>query len=139
MSDFSRSFHPWENHFTKGLYLAGVECAPDAEPPAGWSKWVMPGFEYLRVLITDLDGTLLRKDKSNSQCTVQALDACRKKGILLAFATARSEMEARRFVNRVHPDILIFNGGAGISCRGEVIYRKMLCAETVRGIVSMCR
>ncbi len=25
MSDFSRSFRPWEEGFTKGLYLAGVE------------------------------------------------------------------------------------------------------------------
>ena len=26
MSDFSLSFRPWENDFTQGLYLAGVEC-----------------------------------------------------------------------------------------------------------------
>lgn len=35
MSDFSRSFHPWED-FSKGLYLAGVECSDDAEAPDGW-------------------------------------------------------------------------------------------------------
>lgn len=34
MSDFSHSFRPWED-FSKGLYLAGVECAEDAEAPAG--------------------------------------------------------------------------------------------------------
>lgn len=49
MSDFSRSFLPWEDGFRKGLYLAGVECGEDAEPPAGWTKWVIPGFEYLCV------------------------------------------------------------------------------------------
>ena len=48
MSDFSRSFQPWEN-FRKGLYLAGPECAPDAEAPAGWTKWIIPAYEYLRV------------------------------------------------------------------------------------------
>ena len=26
MSDFSHSYHPWENQFSEGLYLAGVEC-----------------------------------------------------------------------------------------------------------------
>lgn len=48
MSDFSRSFQPWEEGFSKGLYLAGVECANDAEAPAGWTKWEIPGYEYLR-------------------------------------------------------------------------------------------
>lgn len=47
MSDFSRSFAPWEDGFTKGLYLAGVECRDDAEPPEGWVKWTVPGYEYL--------------------------------------------------------------------------------------------
>lgn len=49
MTDFSRSFQPWEDGFSRGLYLAGVECADDAEPPKGWTKWTVPGFEYLRV------------------------------------------------------------------------------------------
>ena len=48
MSDLSRSFLPWEEGFSKGLYLAGVECPADAVAPAGWVKWVIPGFEYLR-------------------------------------------------------------------------------------------
>lgn len=47
MSDFSRSFQPWEDHFSKGLYLAGVECADDAQAPEGWTKWKAPGYEYL--------------------------------------------------------------------------------------------
>ena len=49
MSDLSHSFLPWEDGFTKGLYLAGVECAADAEAPEGWIKWVIPGYEYVYV------------------------------------------------------------------------------------------
>lgn len=49
MSDFSRSFKPWEENFSKGLYLAGVECVDGAEAPEGWTKWVIPGFEYMYV------------------------------------------------------------------------------------------
>ena len=48
MSDFSRSFNPWED-FSKGLYLAGVECGDDAEAPNGWTKWKIPGYEYICV------------------------------------------------------------------------------------------
>ena len=48
MSDFSRSFNPWED-FSKGLYLAGVECVDSAEAPSGWTKWTIPGYEYICV------------------------------------------------------------------------------------------
>ena len=48
MTDFSRSFRPWEEDFSKGLYLAGVECRDDAVAPEGWARWEIPGFEYLK-------------------------------------------------------------------------------------------
>lgn len=54
MSDFSRSFHPWED-FGKGLYLAGVECIEDAKAPDGWTKWKIPGYEYIYVECEDDD------------------------------------------------------------------------------------
>ena len=53
MSDFSRSYQPWEDNFSKGLYLAGVECRHDAEAPTGWKKWTIPSYEYLCV---EVDG-----------------------------------------------------------------------------------
>jgi len=49
MSDVSRSYLPWEEGFTKGLYLAGVECPADAQPPQGWVKWTIPSYTYLVV------------------------------------------------------------------------------------------
>ena len=49
MSDLSRSFQPWEDGFSKGLYLAGVECVGQAEAPDGWTKWTIPGYEYIVV------------------------------------------------------------------------------------------
>lgn len=55
MSDVSRSFMPWEEGFTKGLYLAGVECDAEAEAPEGWAKWMVPGYEYLRVAVEGED------------------------------------------------------------------------------------
>lgn len=53
MSDFKRTFAPWENDFTKGLYLAGVECKEDAVAPKGWVKWVIPSYEYICVEVVD--------------------------------------------------------------------------------------
>ena len=48
MTDFSRSFRPWDD-FYRGLYLAGAECRDGVEAPEGWTKWVVPAYEYLRV------------------------------------------------------------------------------------------
>lgn len=50
MSDLSHSFKLWEEHFTKGLYLAGVEVKDDAKAPEGWVKWTIPSYEYIYVL-----------------------------------------------------------------------------------------
>ena len=49
MSDFSMSFMPWQNGFSEGRYLAGIECEDDAQAPDGWTKWTIPGFEYVRI------------------------------------------------------------------------------------------
>ena len=49
MSDSSRQFRPWEEDFSKGLYLAGVECRPDAQAE-GWTVWKAPAAEYIRIL-----------------------------------------------------------------------------------------
>lgn len=47
MSDFSRSFLPWQKNFSEGLYLAGIQCNNDAVAPSGWVKWQVPSFEYI--------------------------------------------------------------------------------------------
>lgn len=52
MSDFARNFLPWENNFTKGLYLAGVEVYDNVQAPPSWEKWIIPSYEYLYVKVT---------------------------------------------------------------------------------------
>ena len=74
MTDFSRSFLPWEDGFSRGLYLAGVECVDDAQAPEGWVKWNVPGCEYLRVEC-DHDGVF-----------PEMIDYLRENGILLVGA-----------------------------------------------------
>lgn len=54
MSDMGRTYAPWED-FKRGLYLAGVEVRDDAEAPAGWVKWVIPGFAYLTAACDEPD------------------------------------------------------------------------------------
>ncbi|MBO4386536.1 MAG: GyrI-like domain-containing protein [Treponema sp.] len=49
MSDQSMAFLPWTNNFSTGYYLAGVQVAPDAKAPEGWTKWILPPRKYLVV------------------------------------------------------------------------------------------
>ncbi len=49
MSDENRTFKPWTNHFSRGLYLAGIETYKDSIAPEGWTKWIMPARKYLVV------------------------------------------------------------------------------------------
>lgn len=53
MTDFSRSFMSWENGFSEGLYLAGAECCNDAIAPNGWTRWNIPGFNYIKMECED--------------------------------------------------------------------------------------
>jgi len=51
MSDFSHLYKPWEDNFSKGLYLAGVEIENSLVPIEGWMKWTVPSFEYIYVKV----------------------------------------------------------------------------------------
>lgn len=55
MSRRDMSFLSWEDGFTRGLYLAGVEARDDAQAPEGWTKWTVPGFEGMKVLVETPD------------------------------------------------------------------------------------
>lgn len=67
----------------------------------------------MKLIITDLDNTLLRSDKSISEYTANVFERLRKKGHLIAFATARG-CAMSRFVETIKPDIIVSNGGATI-------------------------
>lgn len=73
MSDCGMQFLPWEENFTKGLYLAGVEVEDAAEAPAGWVKWVSPGYECL---VTE----------AGPDAFAQALEHLRQEGLKLVGA-----------------------------------------------------
>ena len=76
-----------------------------------------------RLLLFDLDGTLLDSRKRISPRNRRALADCRAAGILIGVATARSEPTAARYVAQVAPDVLISNSGALVRVRGEILYR----------------
>jgi Cof subfamily protein (haloacid dehalogenase superfamily) len=93
----------------------------------------------VKMVVMDLDGTLLNKDKKITPYTLSILEKCRKKGIKIALATARSEKSAERYLDLVNPDYAILNSGALVMVGTEVIYKKKMSAETINGIIAELR
>ena len=75
-----------------------------------------------KLLLFDLDGTLLRSDKTISQRTLDVLECCQKTGLLTGISTSRSEQNCLSFLSELDPDILIASGGAVVKCRENYIY-----------------
>ncbi|MCL2365065.1 MAG: HAD-IIB family hydrolase [Defluviitaleaceae bacterium] len=75
----------------------------------------------IKLIVTDLDRTLLRTDKSISDDTVDVLYRCHAAGIKLAFATARPLQGITKYIDILGapPDAYILNNGARVYIAGE--------------------
>lgn len=89
-----------------------------------------------RLLLFDLDGTLLDSQKNISHRNLQAIAECRLKGIMIGVATARSEPTCARFVDLLQPDLLISNSGALVRLHGHIVYQCEFTAEETSVLVS---
>lgn len=95
--------------------------------------------EKYRLLLFDLDGTLLQSDKTISNRTLSALKQCREKGILLGVSTSRSEQNSMIFLNELMPDILITSGGALVKNGVEYIYKAEFTKNETRDMINMAK
>lgn len=92
-----------------------------------------------KLLLFDLDGTLLRSDKTISQATLQAIQACREKDILIGVATSRGEQNALSFIEELQPDVLIASGGALVKYNGKYIYKAEFSKEETKQMIAIAR
>ena len=76
----------------------------------------------IKMILTDLDHTLLRSDGSISEYTKQILKECQNRGILIVIATARYWIGAERYIEEIQPDYEITTDGTLIHQRGKQIY-----------------
>ncbi len=68
----------------------------------------------VKMIVTDLDRTLLGKDKGLSEYTKSIINKCRQNGIMFVFATARPERATSHFQIGISPSYVIANNGATI-------------------------
>ena len=91
--------------------------------------------ENISIILSDLDGTLFRNDKSISDYTKQVIRQVQAKAVLFGVCTARAKVNAAKFLDGIEPDILISNGGGMITCRGEKIYSCEFSVEEIRRLI----
>lgn len=99
----------------------------------------MKRMKTCRLLLFDLDGTLLTSEKRITKRTLQALDRCREGNMMIGVSTSRGESNALQFIEELKPDILIASGGALIRYRGECIYRAEFSPERTRQMIAAAR
>lgn len=87
-----------------------------------------------KLVAIDMDGTLLRNDKSLSKETKEAIREARKKGVKVVLATGRPIDGVKRYLEELdlwHDDeyVLTFNGAV----IKEIGQDKVLCRDTLKG------
>lgn len=92
-----------------------------------------------KVLLFDLDGTLLRSDKTISPNTLAAIDKVRQQGVLIGISTARSRRTAGQFLRQLCPDLAITGSGALVHWQGEEIYRSEFTEAETRTLIAKAR
>lgn len=93
-----------------------------------------------KLIVLDLDGTTLKKDKTVSENTVNTLLEARKKGNTILFATARPPRDAYKYVPESLRDnpIICYNGACIISSKDlKVIYKKEILREDVLKLINV--
>lgn len=92
----------------------------------------------IEIILTDLDNTLLKSNKSISDYSLDVIKRCRKQGMLFGIATARSKMTASSIIEKLNPDIIISNGGALVNYKHKIVYNCMIPKDISNSLLADC-
>ena len=90
----------------------------------------------IRLVVTDLDGTLLSPDRTISDHAVEVISRLKEKGVLFTFITGRPWCAAERFAKRVGIDIPVISCNGAVISRGyEILWRNPMPLLHLRGLL----
>ena len=89
----------------------------------------------IRLIVTDIDRTLLRDDKTISDYTRSVLAQCRAKGIATALATGRPRQAMGKILEQFTPDYIIADNGGHVYHGAELLYRARFPEELKRRMI----
>ena len=92
--------------------------------------------ENISIILSDLDGTLFRNDKSISDFTKKIIRQAQARGLLFGICTSRAKVNAEQFLEGIKPDILITNGGGIVYYRDKKIYDCEFSVDEIRRLIA---
>ena len=94
-----------------------------------------------KLIVTDLDNTLLAKDGSVPKSTIEICKKLVKKGHVLAIATGRSYPSAKAIGEKIGIDtpLICYNGANIRNLDGTYIYKSVVPKDVQEGIVEFVR
>lgn len=91
----------------------------------------------IKLIVMDLDGTLLRNDKSISDYTKNVLNNCRKKGIKVVYATGRGGSATERAPSNMFDGRITMNGAVAFA-GDELSYYSIVKMDLARDFLIAC-
>lgn len=95
----------------------------------------------IKMVVSDMDGTLLNSDLEISKENLQAIEALRQKGIRFCVATGRPEQLLKEYIEPLQmiDPMIMYNGSViGHPFRDENLYQLKLEKEDIRSIIEYC-
>ncbi len=92
--------------------------------------------------VSDLDGTLLRKNQTLSAFTVETVNRLAKNGVMFSYATARSKITAQKAAAGISPaiPIIVYNGAFILeNGTGKILHGNFLGKQAANEIFSFLR
>jgi len=91
----------------------------------------------IKMIVADLDGTLLKSDKTISDMTRAVLNRCQDNGIKVVYATGRGST-ARKLTYPQHFDGRVINNGAFAYVEDKEVYKRLIPSQTARLLLTAC-
>ena len=95
-----------------------------------------------RMVVTDLDGTLLNSQKQVSEGNIEAIHKLKDQDVKFVMATGRSDVMTRAYTKKIkNADIVIGCDGAIIRNirTGEILYENHISSETCHKAFKICQ
>lgn len=89
----------------------------------------------IKMIVLDLDRTLLRSDKSISEYTTRILNECKRIGIKVVIASARPRRAVKVFANQIGCEDIICLNGAMVTINEKVIETKKIDKNVAHDVI----
>ncbi len=89
----------------------------------------------IKMIVTDLDDTFLRDDKTISERTIAAFRKCREKGIKTVYATGRGDSSVMLAPSALFDGFVRMNG-ATAHAGDKLIYDRLIPISEIRGLLT---